>query len=144
VSFSINTVTVDGNLTRDPELRSTSGGTSVCSLRIAHTARRKDSSGEWVDVPNYFDVTIWSGQGEWVANNVSKGTKVVVSGRLQWREWEKDGNKRQAVDIVAEGIVVMRDSDGGGRFNPATDVPADTTDFTPAAAPAGGDDDIPF
>lgn len=147
MSFSINSVTLDGNLTKDPELRVTPGGTSVCKLRIAHNSRRKDSSGQWVDVPNYFDVTVWSGTGEWVASNTSKGTKVVVQGRLQWREWAaSDGSgKRQAVDIVADNIVVMREGGGGGqRFTPEADVPADTSGFTPAPAGAGVDDDIPF
>lgn len=145
MGFSINSVVVDGNLTRDPELRSTPSGTSVCKLRIAHNSRRKDGSGQWVDVPNYFDVTVWSGQGEWIAGNVGKGTKVVVSGRLQWREWEAQGGggKRQAVDIVADDIVVMRGDGGGQRFTPESDVPGDTADFAPASAP-GVDDDIPF
>lgn len=149
MSFSINSVTVDGNLTRDPELRSTSGGTSVCKLRIAHNSRRKDGSGNWTDVPNYFDVTVWSGTGEWIATNVQKGARVVVQGRLQWREWEAtDGSgKRQAVDIVADNIVVMKDGGGGGqRFTPegdGGDLAADTSDFAPTVG-GGVDDDIPF
>lgn len=155
MSFSINTVAVDGNLTRDPELRSLPSGNVLCKLRIAHNSRRKDGSGDWVDVPNYFDVTVWGGQGEWIANNTQKGTKVVVQGRLQWREWDAtDGSgKRQAVDIVADGIVVMREGGGGGapsgqRFTPESDVPPDTADFAPAGggnfAPNVQDDDIPF
>lgn len=148
MSFSINTVAIDGNLTKDPELRSLASGTSVCKLRIAHSARTK-KDGEWTDVPYYFDVTVWSGQGEWIANNTQKGTKVVVQGRLQWREWEGDSGKRQAVDIVADGIVIMREGSGGSssgqRFTPETDVPADTSGFgAPAAGATGVDDDIPF
>lgn len=147
MAFSINTVTVDGNLTKDPELRSTPSGTSVCKLRIAHNAREK-RGGDWQDVPYFFDVTVWSGTGEWIANNCSKGTKVVVQGRLQWREWEtQEGGKRQAVDITADNIVVMRESSGGQsqRYS-APDVPADTSGLGTAApvGPAGADDDIPF
>ena len=91
---NINTVVVTGNLTRDPELRSTPGGTSVCKLRVAVNSRRKDGqSGEWVDKPNYFDVTVWGAQGENCANYLSKGRPVAVEGRLDWREWEaKDGS----------------------------------------------------
>jgi len=71
---NINTVVVTGNLTRDPELRSTPSGTSVCKLRVAVNSRRKDgASGEWVDKPNYFDVTVWGAQGENCANYLSKG-----------------------------------------------------------------------
>ena len=95
---NMNVVVVTGNLTRDPELRSTPGGTSVCKLRVAVNSRRKNPHGEWVDKPNYFDVTVWGVQGENCANYLSKGRPVAVEGRLDWREWEdKEGNKRQAV-----------------------------------------------
>jgi single-strand DNA-binding protein len=156
--FDINTVTVSGNLTRDPELRNLPGsGTAVCSLRIAHNERFKDASGEWADRAAYFDVTIWSGLGEWMSRNLTKGQKVVVSGRLRWREWEApNGDKRQAVDITADSVVpVVRDGDsrGGGQSNgyaARSDVPADMSDFQPQPAAVGGgssrssDDDIPF
>ena len=74
-------------------------------IRIAHNERFKDAAGEWADRAAFFDVTIWSGLGEWIGNNVSKGDKVVVAGRLRWREWEKDGDKRQAVDITADSVI---------------------------------------
>ena len=96
---NVNVVVITGNLTRDPELRSTGGGTSVCELRVAVNSRRKDGqTGEWVDKPNYFDVTVWGAQGENCANYLAKGRPVAVEGRLDWREWEaKDGSgKRQA------------------------------------------------
>jgi single-strand DNA-binding protein len=159
--FDINTVTVSGNLTRDPELRNLPSGQAVCSLRIAHNERFKDASGNWADRAAYFDVTIWSGLGEWMGRNLTKGQKVVVSGRLRWREWEApNGDKRQAVDINADSVVpVVRDGDGqrgGGGSNgyaARSDVPADTSDFQPAAVGGGGgggggrqsnEDDIPF
>jgi single-strand DNA-binding protein len=154
---NINRVVLTGNLTRDPELRSLASGTSVCSLRLACNTRRKDnSSGQWVDKPNYFDVTVWGAQGENVAQYCSKGRAIAVDGRLEWREWEdKDGNKRQAIDIIADSVQFLggRDDAGGGnggnRFTPQSDVPADTGDFAPAAGGGGGggggqDDDIPF
>jgi single-strand DNA-binding protein len=84
MSSNINRVVLTGNLTADPELRATPAGTSVCSLRIASTARRKDAvSGEWVDVPNYFNVTVWGGQGASAARHLSKGRAVAIDGRLQ-------------------------------------------------------------
>jgi single-strand DNA-binding protein len=151
---NINRVIITGNLTRDPELRSTSGGTSVCSLRVAVNTRRKDASGEWVDKPNYFDVTVWGAQGENCARYLSKGRPVAVDGRLEWREWEaQDGSgKRQAVQIVADSVQFLgsRDDAGGGNgFQGRSDVPADESDFQAAAAPSGGnqqqgEDDIPF
>jgi single-strand DNA-binding protein len=148
---NINVVVITGNLTRDPELRSTPGGTSVCKLRVAVNSRRKEGqSGEWVDKPNYFDVTVWGAQGENCANYLSKGRPVAVEGRLDWREWEdKEGGKRQSVEIIANSVQFLGSRDGGGNgngFTPSSDTPADASDFAgaPAAAAAGGDDDIPF
>jgi single-strand DNA-binding protein len=147
---NINRVVLTGNLTRDPELRNTPSGTSVCSLRLACNTRRRDASGEWVDKPNFFDITVWGAQGENCAQYLSKGRPVAVDGRLEWREWEdKDsGKKRQSVDIIADSVQFLGSRDGGengGRFTPQSDVPADTSDFTPAPAAQGAaDDDIPF
>jgi single-strand DNA-binding protein len=154
---NINRVIITGNLTRDPELRSTSSGMSVCSMRVACNTRRKDqSTGDWVDKPNYFDVTVWGAQGENCARFLAKGRPVAIDGRLEWREWQdKEGNTRQSIDIIADAVQFLggRDDMGGGGngFTPRSDVPADTSDFAPASAPAAGgnsssagDDDIPF
>jgi single-strand DNA-binding protein len=155
---NINRVIITGNLTRDPELRALAGGNSVCSLRIACNGRRKDGqSGQWVDVPNYFDVTVWGAQGENCAKYLTKGRGVAIDGRLQWREWEDPNSKqkRQAVDIVAETVQFLGgggdgSSGNGNGFSSSvraaeSDIPIDTNDFV--AAPVGGgaaDDDIPF
>ena len=151
---NINRVIITGNLTSDPELRSLPSGTSVCKLRVACNTRRKDgSSGEWVDKPNFFDVTVWGAQGENCARYLSKGRPVAIDGRLEWREWETpEGGKRQAVDIIADTVQFLGGRDegapsGGQGFTPRSDVPVDTSDF--AAAPAGApsapaEDDIPF
>ena len=147
---NINRVVLTGNLTRDPELRNIpSSGNSVCSLRIAVNTRRRDESGQWVDKPNYFDVTVWGAQGENCATYLQKGRPVAIDGRLEWREWDdQQGNKRQAVDIIADSVQFLGSREGGengGRFTPQSDVPADTGDFEPAPVGAGGsDDDIPF
>jgi single-strand DNA-binding protein len=157
---NINVVVITGNLTQDPELRHLGSGTAVCELRVAVNSRRKDgSTGEWVDKPNYFNVTVWGAQGENCANYLSKGRPVAVEGRLDWREWEaKDGGgKRQAVQIIANSVQFLGSRDGGGGggngngggFTPQTDTPADPSDFDPAPAGAGAggggsDDDIPF
>src|SRR5919107_3989337 len=116
---NINRVILTGNLTRDPELRSLPSGMSVCSLRIASNTRRKDNStGEWVDKPNYFDVTIWGRQGENAAQYLSKGRPVAVDGRLEWREYQdKDGNKRQSIDIIADAVQFLGSRDDGGNGN---------------------------
>ena len=157
---NVNVVVITGNLTRDPELRHLGSGTAVCKLRVAVNSRRKDGqSGEWVDKPNYFDVTVWGAQGENCANYLAKGRPVAVEGRLDWREWEdQGGNKRQSVEIIANTVQFLGSRDGsgggngnggggGGGFAPQSDVPADESDF--ASAPSGGgagnqEDDIPF
>lgn len=151
---NINRVVLTGNLTRDPELRATGGGTSVCSLRLAVNTRRKNNAtGTWEEKPNYFDVTIWGAQGENCARFLSKGRPVAVDGRLEWREFQdKQGNQRQAIDIIADAVQFLggRDDAGGGNgngFTPRSDLPADTSDFAPAPTGGGGsapDDDIPF
>ncbi|MBA2239870.1 MAG: single-stranded DNA-binding protein [Solirubrobacterales bacterium] len=156
MASNLNRVIVTGNLTRDPELRNLNSGTSVCKLRIAVNSRRRDQSGEWVDKPNYFDVTVWGAQGENCATYLSRGRPVAVDGRLDWREWEnQEGQKRQSVEIIAETVQFLGSRDGsgggegsgnGGGFGGGSDVPADTSDFDRAPVAAGGssDDDIPF
>ena len=152
---NINRVILTGNLTRDPELRATGGGMAICALRIANNTRRKQGD-EWVDYANYFDVKIFGRQGENAAQYLSKGRPVAIDGRLEWREFtDQQGNKRQAVEIIADNVQFLggRDDAGGGSsggFTPRSDIPVDTADFT--AAPAGvsnghaapADDDIPF
>jgi len=143
---NINRVVLVGNLTRDPELRHTPSGTAVCNLRLAVNTRRKDETGQWVDKPNYFDITVWGNQGERCAQYLTKGRPVAIDGRLEWREWETpEGNKRQAVDVVADSVQFLGsrgEGEGGGGGG-----------YIPASAPAtpGGefptsptDDDIPF
>lgn len=149
----INIVAVSGNLTRDPELRSTAGGTSVSTLRMAVNERRKDASGEWAERANFFDVVVWGAQAEACAKYLAKGRPVAVQGRLQWREWEtREGGKRQTVEIVAERVQFLssgekREGNGGA---PQSDVPSNPEDFGIGDDPyatAGGpkpSDDIPF
>jgi single-strand DNA-binding protein len=139
---NINRVVLVGNLTRDPELRHTPSGTAVCSLRLAVNTTRKDESGQWVDKPNYFDITVWGQQGENCAQYLAKGRPVAVDGRLEWREWEaQDGAKRQAVEVVADSVQFL-----GGRQD------GESPAYVPAGAASGeddfpsspADDDIPF
>ena len=151
---NINRVIITGNLTRDPEIRSTPSGQSVCSLRVACNGRRRNpQTNDWEDAPNYFDVSVWGSQGENCHRYLSKGRPVAVDGRLQWREWtDKDGNKRQSVDIVADSVQFLGGRDEAGNGNgfsssaraQESDVPIDTGDFERTPVGAGADDDIPF
>jgi single-strand DNA-binding protein len=143
MAASINRVVLVGNLTRDPELRHTPSGMSVCSLRIAVNSRRKDESGQWVEKPNYFSVTVWGNQGESCAQYLSKGRPVAIDGRLDWREYEKDGVKREAIEIVADSVQFLgsrQDAEGGAPQYVPAGASSQADDFTPSAA----DDDIPF
>ncbi len=165
MGFSINSVTLDGNLTAAPEVRETPGGMTICRLRVAHNSRRKTQEGQYVDQAHFFDVTFFGNQGAWIGNNLQKGQKVMIQGRLEWREWDdKDtGKKRSAVSILGDNISTARgeggggsngggggyaSAGGGGGFSGGSDVPVDTSDFNPPAPVGGGsstgDDDIPF
>ena len=129
---NLNRVVLTGNLTRDPELRSTQSGTSVCSLRIASNTRRKNSaSGQWEDKPNFFDVTVWGTQGENAARFLTKGRPVAIDGRLEWREWDSDNGKRQAVEIIADNVQFLGTPDARA---PATARPPAAT-TSPTASP---------
>lgn len=99
-----STVTIVGNLTRDPELRFTAGGKGVASFGVA-VGRRFQQNGEWQEKTSFFNVTAWDTLGENVAASLTKGTRVLVTGRLEQREYEtKEGEKRNVVEIVADEI----------------------------------------
>jgi len=108
-------VTLVGNLTRDPELRQTPNGTSVCQLGVAVNSSYKDSSGQWVEKPNFLDVVVWGTQGENCAKYLSKGRQVAVDGRLDQRSWEaQDGTKRSKVEIIADTVMFIGGQGGQG------------------------------
>ncbi len=124
--FDINQLSISGNLTRDPELLHLDDDTALCRMRIANNDRTKNRNDEWVNRPQFFNVTIWAGIGEWVAHNLAKGDKVVLSGRLKWSEWDAADGRRQAIEIHADSIVpitTLKDTweaheDHGANFNP--------------------------
>ena len=99
-----STVTIVGNITRDPELRFTAGGKGVASFGVA-VNRRWQQGGEWQEKVSFFNVTAWDTLGENIAASLTKGTRVIVTGRLEQREYDtKDGEKRNVVEIVADEI----------------------------------------
>jgi single-strand DNA-binding protein len=148
MAASVNRVVVVGNLTRDPELRHTPSGTAVCSLRIAVNSRRKDQTGQWIDKPNYFNVSVFGQQGENCAQYLAKGRPVAVDGRLEWREWESEQGKREAVEIVADSVQFLGgrgDGEGGGGAAGGGYIPSETPAAPSADFPTSpSDDDIPF
>jgi single-strand DNA-binding protein len=99
-----STVTIVGNITRDPELRFTAGGKGIASFGLA-VNRRWQQNGEWQEKVSFFNVTAWDTLGENIAASLTKGTRVIVTGRLEQREYEtKEGEKRNVVEIVADEI----------------------------------------
>ena len=98
-----NKVIIIGNLTRDPELRYTPGGVAVCNLRIASNSKYV-SNGEPKEEVMYIDVVVWGRQAETTSQYMSKGSTVLVDGRLQERSWETDGTKRTKHEIVAQTV----------------------------------------
>jgi single-strand DNA-binding protein len=140
-------VTLVGNLTRDPELRQTPNGTSVCQLGVAVNSSYKDGSGQWVEKPNFFDVVVWGAQGENCAKYLSKGRQIAVDGRLDQRSWEaQDGGKRSKVEIIADVVMFI-----GGQNETREPVSRGGAEPAPGAAAHDdfrdidfGGDDIPF
>jgi single-strand DNA-binding protein len=111
MSKSINQVILMGNLTRDPELRTTPTGQNVCSFSLAVNRSWQGSDGQMQDAVDYFDVTAWGKLGELVNQYLKKGRKCLVMGRLSQRSWEKDGQKHSKVEVVANDVTFL---DGGG------------------------------
>ncbi|CAN5173862.1 single-stranded DNA-binding protein [soil metagenome] len=124
-----NTVTVVGNLTRDPELRYTPSGQTIATFGLAVNRRWQNrQTQEWEEQNSFFDIKAWANLAENVAESIQRGTRVVVTGRLEQRSWETDnGDKRSKVEVVADDIapslrwataqvqkIDRRDSSGGG------------------------------
>ncbi len=114
---SFNRVILVGNLTRDPELRYIPSGTAVCDVGLAVNDRRKTASGEWIDETTFVDVTLWSRTAEVASEYLSKGSPVLIEGRLKLDTWEKDGKKNSKLRVVAEKMQMLgtKGGSGGGR-----------------------------
>lgn len=111
--MGINRVCISGNLTRDMELRSTAGGTSVGSFSVAVNERRKNSqTGEWEDYPNFVDCTLFGKRAEALEQYLSKGAKVAIEGRLRYSSWEKDGQRRSKLGVIVDEMELMSRRDG--------------------------------
>src|SRR5579862_194518 len=121
---SFNQVTLMGNLTRDPELRTTPSGASVCSFSLALNRSYKNSEGNWQEATDYIDIVAWGPLGERVAQYLTKGRPALVSGRLQSRSWEQDGVKRNKVEVVANDVTFLGGPGGGGNALASSDEPA--------------------
>jgi single-strand DNA-binding protein len=144
---SYNRVILVGNLTRDPELRFTPNNTAVSDIGLAVNDRRKNASGEWVDETTFVDVTLWGRTAEVANEYLSKGSSILIEGRLKLDTWEKDGKKQSKLRVVADRMQMLgsRGAGGGG----AGAGGRGTAKVAESAGPADeieapADDDIPF
>src|SRR5436190_13569082 len=127
---SFNQVVLMGNLTRDPELRTTPTGQSVCSFSLALNRSYKSASGDWTEATDFIDIVAWGTLGERVAQYLTKGRPALVNGRMQSRSWEQDGQKRSKVEVVAQDVTFLGGPGGG------TPTGGDDPAEQPAAKPA--------
>ena len=123
--MSINRVVISGNITRDPELRSTQGGMEILALGVAVNDRRKNQqTGEWEDVPNWIDCVMFGNRAKSVSRFLSKGSKVAIEGKLRWSQWERDGQKRSKVEVIVDEIEFMSRQQGQLGSEPVYAAPA--------------------
>lgn len=135
--MSINRVIISGNLTRDPELRSTASGLQVLGFGVAVNDRRKNQqTGEWEDYPNFIDCTMFGARAEGLSRYLDKGAKVSIEGKLRWSQWERDGIKRSKIEVVVDDIELMSGRGGSPSCPPSPAVAE--------ASQAVYDEDIPF
>ena len=111
---SFNQVILMGNLTRDPEVRTTPSGQSVCSFSLALNRTWKDQSGQQQEAVDYIDVVAWGQLGERVGQYLTKGRRCLVTGRLQQRSWDQDGQKRSKVEVLATDVTFLDSRSEGG------------------------------
>jgi len=146
---SYNRVILVGNLTRDVDIRYLQSGSAVCDVSLAVNDRRKSASGEWVEETTFVDVTLWGRTAEVASEYLSKGSPVLIEGRLKLDQWETDGQKRSKLKVVGEKMQMLssrgsggggsRSSSGGGRQYDESEHSA-PNDSEPAHDP----NDIPF
>lgn len=147
--MSINRVNITGNLTRDPELRATAGGTQILSFGVAVNDRRKNpQTGAWEDVPNFVDCIVFGSRAEAVSRFITKGSKVAIEGKLRYSAWEtKEGQRRSKLEVIVDEIDFLS-RQGQQVTSPAAEAAkvADTPVYgTPRAPePELYDADIPF
>ncbi len=130
--MSINSVNLVGNLTRDPELRRTSNDAAVLSFSVAVNDRRKNShTGQWEEVANFVDCTMFGARADAVSTKIHKGSKVAIMGRLHYSSWERDGQRRSKLDVVVDDIEFLSPKDN-------------SSDYEPESQASLYDDEMPF
>lgn len=164
---SFNRVVLLGNVTRDPELRYIANGTAVTDIGLAVNDRRKTATGEWVEETTFIDVTLWGRTAEVAGEYVTKGSPLLIEGRLKLDTWEKDGKKNSKLRVVGERMQLLGSRGGDGprsdegrpkakiagghgsapqadEFEQSGGYDAAVPGGIESSSPVGSDDDIPF
>ena len=134
---NINRVIISGRLTRDPDVRTTAGGTTVMGLGVAGNDRRRNQqTGQWEDYTNFIDCTMFGSRAEALSRILTKGMLVCIEGRLRWSQWERDGQKRSKIEVIVDEVEMPSrlqgaSGDGSQPYGSAQG-------YAPAAAPASG------
>lgn len=152
MAYSLNRAQVIGNVTRDPEVRQTSGGQMVASFSVATNRVWKDQSGQKQEKAEFHNIVAWGKLAEIVSQYVGRGRKIYVEGRMQTRSWEgEDGKTRYRTEIVAENVILLdRAGNPTGEFSAPMDRSANSTPVKAASAPVETQeeemslDDLPF
>jgi len=146
--MNLNKAMIIGNLTRDPEMRTTPSGQPVATFSVATNLIWTDASGQRQKKAEFHNIVAWRKLAEICAQYLKKGHKVYIEGRLQTRDWEdKEGNKRSRTEIVCENMIML-EAKGGNGGSPEASQPTDTQDYSQPVAPAAEEEikveDIPF
>ena len=134
---NINRVIISGRLTRDPDVRTTAGGTTVMGLGVAvNDRRRNQQTGQWEDYTNFIDCTMFGSRAEALSRILTKGMLVCIEGRLRWSQWERDGQKRSKIEVIVDEVEMPSRSQGAS--GDGSQPYGSAQGYAPAAAPASG------
>ena len=142
MAASFNSVTIVGNVTRDPELKITASGSAVADVGVAINSRRKGNDGQWVEETTFVDVTFWKRDAEILAEYVRKGDSILVDGRLKLDTWERDGKRQSKLSVVCERLVLLGGKKRGEEPAEAPEFPSERGQ--PNSLWSGSLDDCPF
>jgi single-strand DNA-binding protein len=145
MSANLNLVVLVGNLTRDPEVRYIKSGTAVCDIGMAINDKRKNANGEWVEETTFVDVTLWGRTAEVAGEYLTKGSSILIEGRLRLESWEaNDGQKRSKLKVVAEKMQMLGARGGARSGGSSSNEGPSQPQPARAAASGPAEDDIPF
>ena len=141
--MNVNRCELSGRVTRDGELKSTTGGTAVLTFGLAFNDRKRNAAGTWEDVPNFIDCVLYGKAAEGLAQYIEKGRHVFVAGKLKYSSWEKGGQRRSKIELIIDTIDLASGSNGGKQQQTQQ---AQPTYATPQEyeQPDLYDEDIPF